>query len=137
MTRDDLEAMVEGCPFHRFLGLKLEDFDAEDGRVSISVEAHEDLSRSDERVELHGGVIASLIDLAGDYAVALKVGQGVPTIGLNVDFLRFARGAKVTATATIVKCGRSIAVAEIRATDEAGSLIAIGRGTYSSVVSAG
>ncbi len=137
MTRDELKDMVEGCPFHRFLGLKLEDFDEEAGRVSISVEAHEDLSRSDERVELHGGVIASLIDLAGDYAVALKVGRGVPTIGLNVDFLRFARGARVTATADIVKCGRSIAVAEIRAIDEAGALIAIGRGTYSSVVSAG
>lgn len=134
MTRDELKHMVEGCPFHRFLGLTLEDFDAEAGWVSISLRAHEDLSRRDDRVELHGGVIASLIDLTGDYAVALKVGQGVPTIGFNVEFLRFARGSKVTATATIEKCGRSIAVADIRVVDETGALIAVGRGTYSSAV---
>lgn len=134
MTRAELEVMVAGCPFHRELGLVLEDFDQSAGRLTLSLTAKEALSRDDTRVELHGGVIATLIDVAGDYAVALKVGQGVPTISLNVDYLRFARGTKVFATATLIKCGRSIAVVDIEVADETGALIAVGRGTYSSAI---
>lgn len=132
MTRDELTAMVRGCPFHRFLDLQLESFDVEQGVVTLSLTAREEFSRSEDQVELHGGVIATLIDIAGDYAVALKTGCGVPTINLSVDYLRLARGAKATATARIAKCGRSIAVVTIEVCDETGAKIAIGRGTYSS-----
>ena len=134
MTRDELQSMVDGCPLHRLLGLTVEDFDAETGEVALSLTARKDLSRDNDRVELHGGIIASLIDIAGDYAVALRVGRGVPTINLHVDYLRLARGAKAIARAKIVKCGRSIAVVDIEARDETGTLIAVGRGSYSSAV---
>lgn len=134
MTRPELEAMIAGCPFHRQLGIMLEDFDAAMGRLTLSLTAREAFSRDDTRVELHGGIIATLIDIAGDYAVVLKVGQGVPTISLHVDYLRFARGTKAFATATLIKCGRSIAVVDIEVADETGALIAVGRGTYSSAV---
>lgn len=132
MTRDELTAMVRGCPFHRFLDLQLESFDAPAGTVTLSLTARQEFSRSEEQVELHGGIIATLLDIAGDYAVALKTGFGVPTIGLSVDYLRLARGTKALATARIIKCGRSIAVADIEARDETGALIAVGRGTYNS-----
>lgn len=131
--RAHLQAMLNACPFHRFLRPELVDFSAGEGWIAIAVAAREALSRSDQRVELHGGVIAALIDIAGDYAVALKLGRGVPTIGLHVDYLRFARGARAMATGRIVKLGRSIAVVDIMVTDETGALIAVGRGSYSSV----
>ena len=134
MTRTQLEAMIAGCPFHRQLGIALEDFDAAAGSLTLSLTAQKAFSRDDERVELHGGVIATLIDIAGDYAVALRVGQGVPTISLHVDYLRFARGTKAVATARLVKCGRSIAVVDIEVSDETGALIAVGRASYSSAV---
>lgn len=132
MTPAALQEMVDGCPFHRFLGLTVEHCDAAAGTVSISLRARAEMSRDDGRIELHGGVMATLIDIAGDYAVALRTGQGVPTIGLNVDYLRMARGEKAIATARLIKCGRSIAVADIEVRDEAGTLVAIGRGTYAS-----
>lgn len=134
MTRDELQAMVNGCPLHRLLGLTVEEFDTELGEVTLSLTVRKDFSRDDDRVELHGGIIASLIDIAGDYAVALKVGRGVPTINLHVGYLRPARGAKAVAHARLVKCGRSIAVVDIEACDETGKLIAVGRGTYSSAI---
>lgn len=130
MTRTELEALVQGCPFHRFLRLRLDGFDADAGRVSLSLDAHEDLSRSDTQQELHGGVIASLLDLAGDYAVALKTGHGVPTIGMNIDYLRRARGTSLTAKAELIKFGRRIAMAQMRGFDDTGALVAIARGTY-------
>lgn len=131
MTRAELETLVTGCPFHRLLGVALDDFDVTKGWVSLSLDTKEELSRSDKRIELHGGVLASMLDLAGDYAVALKLGRGVPTISFNIDYLRPARGQKLLACAQLVKCGKSIAVAEMEAFDEDGALVAIGRGTYS------
>lgn len=134
MTREELTAMVQGCPFHRFLDLQLDSFDEAKGEVVLSLTAREEFSRDDDRVELHGGIIATLIDIAGDYAVALKTKCGVPTVNLSVDYLRLARGAKAIATARIAKCGRSIAVVTIEVCDETGATVAIGRGTYSSAV---
>lgn len=134
MKREDLQQMLAECPFHRFLGLTLEDYSAKDASISISVTARQEFSRDDDRIELHGGVIASLIDIAGDYAVALKIGFGVPTINLHVDYLRPARGARAIASARIIRCGRSIAVVDIEVKDDTATLIAVGRATYSSVV---
>lgn len=133
MDSDTLQTLVQACPFHRFLRLQLVDFSAEEGRVVLSLTASEDHSRSDCRIELHGGVIASLIDIAGDYAVAVRLGHGVPTIGLHLDYLRPARGISAIASARIRRCGRTIAVVDIDVHDETGALIAVGRGTYSAV----
>ena len=126
--------MIKGCPFHRFLGIELVDMSKEDGTVTLSLTAREEFSRSDERVELHGGIIASLIDIAGDYAIALQLGQGVPTINLHVDYLRLARGKQAFAKAKTIRCGRSIGTVDIEVTDENATLFAIGRGTYSTAV---
>lgn len=132
LDRALLQDLIQGCPFHRFLGIELEEYSTDAGTITLSVTARDTFSRSNSHVELHGGVIAALIDIAGDYAVALRVGQGVPTINLRTDFLRLARGKKATATARLVRCGRSIAVVDIDVVDETGQLVAVGRGTYSS-----
>lgn len=136
MDHSEFQKSILACPFHRFLGLELIEASAEAGTITLAVTARADFSRSDEIVELHGGVIASLIDIAGDYAVALKVGQGVPTINLRVDYLRPGRGRKAFAKARIIRCGRTIGTVDIEVTDENGTLFAIGRGTYSSAVTA-
>jgi len=132
MEREELDRLVKGCPFHRSLGIELEDMSLDEESVTLSLVMREEFSRSDERVELHGGVIAALIDIAGDYAVALKVGAGVPTINLRVDYLRMARGRKAIAKARILRCGRTIATVDVEVRDETGALVAVGRGTYSS-----
>jgi len=131
LARGELEAMVRGCPFHRLLGLELEGFDAEAGEVTIGLSLREDLSRKDGEVELHGGVTAALIDIAGDYAVAVRTGRGVPTIDLRVDYLKMGRGGRIAATARAVRVGRSIGTVDIEVLDETGAVIAIGRGKYS------
>jgi uncharacterized protein (TIGR00369 family) len=132
MERATLEAMLAGCPYHRGLQLALDDFSASEGWITVSLAVRAELSRSEERTELHGGAIAALIDIAGDLAVALKVGAGVPTIGLSVDYLRPARGSRVAATARLLRCGRTIAVVDVSVQDETGVLVAVGRGTYAS-----
>jgi uncharacterized protein (TIGR00369 family) len=125
-----LEAMVLGCPFHRWLGLELVSFDAEAGTVTIGLPLRPELSRSEERVELHGGVTAALIDIAGDYAVAVRTGHGVPTIDIRVDYLRMGRGERIEATGRAVRIGRTIGTVDVEVRDATGVVIAVGRGKY-------
>ena len=131
ITEARLAEMIRRCPFHRLLGIEVQAVDPAACSVVVRLEVAPDLSRTDAGIELHGGVIATLLDVAGDYAVALATGRPVPTIGLSIDYLRMARGRTAVATARVVKAGRSIAVADMELRDETGSLVAIGRGTYS------
>lgn len=118
-------------PFHRVLRPRAVDADPEQGTVVIAVDFHDDLRRQPDEASYHGGVVATLIDLAGHAAVAVKIGRMAPTIDLRIDYLRPALNSGLTATARLIKAGRSVARADIEIADDQGRLIALGRGTYS------
>lgn len=131
MTHEELELMLNGCPFHRLLKMDLIDFDEDIGSVKIGLNLQEVFSRSDDCLELHGGITAALIDIAGDYAVIVKTGVGVPTINLRIDYLKMGRGNRIVASAKAIRVGRTIGTVDIEVTDEDNNVIALGRGTYS------
>ena len=55
-------------------------------------------------------------------------------MNLRVDYLKPAVGDGVVAVARVRRRGRSAAVIDIDVSDEKGSLVAIGRGTYVPIV---
>ena len=57
------------------------------------------------RQAFHGGVIATLIDLAGHAVVAVKIGKIAPTIDLRIDYLRPSTGESIIARARLLKAG--------------------------------
>jgi uncharacterized protein (TIGR00369 family) len=122
------ELSVGGSPFHRSIGLEL--IRAADGEVEMRLPWREEFRRSDESDWYHGGVISALVDIAGDYAIASRLGQWVPTIDLRVDYLRPALKGDLTATARAVKVGRTVGVADVELRDAKGSVVAIGRAAY-------
>jgi uncharacterized protein (TIGR00369 family) len=71
-----------------------------------------------------------LADIAGHAAVAARLRHGVPTVDLRVDYLRMATGDFLSACAMPVKLGRTLALVDIRITDEQDRLVAVARGTY-------
>ncbi|HXW54251.1 MAG TPA: PaaI family thioesterase [Candidatus Cybelea sp.] len=115
-------------PYQRFLGLKLLHW--EDGLVEIVMPFREEFLREDGSDWLHGGIVASLIDIAGDYAVYSRTGGDVPTVDLRVDYLRPTKRGYLTAIGRAVKVGRRVAVADIEVRDEQGQVVAVGRGVY-------
>lgn len=115
-------------PYQRFLGLTF--VRHEEGLVEIRLPFREEFLRADDSDWLHGGIVSALIDIAGDYAIITKVGVGVPTIDLRVDYLRPARRGDLLATARTIRVGRTIGVADIEVRDTGGELIAVGRGVY-------
>jgi uncharacterized protein (TIGR00369 family) len=80
--------------------------------------------------QYHGGVIASLIDIAGDFALIAVLGHGVPTINFRVDYLRPASNGDLLARARVRKAGRTVGVVDIEVDDPGGRLVAVGRGCY-------
>jgi uncharacterized protein (TIGR00369 family) len=99
--------------------------------VTIALPLRAEFRRDPERPEIHGGVIASLIDIAGHAAISAKLHHGVPTVDLRIDYLRVAAGRELLATAELVKLGRTLGIVDIRVTDDQGRLVAIGRGLFS------
>ncbi len=129
-TRKTLETLLADSPFQQLLGLRLEAFDLAAQTVTVRSVYGPNVERSPGTGQYHGGVIASLIDIAGDFALIAVLGFGVPTINFRVDYLRPAANSDLLALARVRKAGRTIGVVDIDVTDAGGKLVAIGRGCY-------
>ena len=137
MTEPDamarLRAEMERPPYHAVLRPQPVAVDAHAGTVTIRLPYREEFRRAPDAPGYHGGVIAALIDLAGHAAVAVTVGRMVPTIDLRIDFLRAPAGGDLTARGKLLRAGRSIARADVEILDDADNVVAVGRGTYSTL----
>jgi uncharacterized protein (TIGR00369 family) len=129
-----LDEEMSRPPFHQILRPQAESVDAQTGAVTIKLVYRPELGRSPHDAGFHGGVIASLIDVVAHAVVAVRIGRMAPTLNLRVDFLRVATG-DLRAVGKIIKIGRTIALADAEVTDADSRLIAIGRGTFSTLVS--
>jgi len=130
VTRKTLETLLSGSPFQKLLGLRLEAFSVAEQTVTIRTVYGTNVERSDGSAQYHGGVIASLIDIAGDFALIAVLGHGVPTINFRVDFLRPAGPVDLLAVARVRRSGRTVGVVDIDVVDTNDKLIALGRGCY-------
>lgn len=99
------------------------------GVAEIRLPLREEFLRQDGSDWLHGGIVAALIDIAGNAAVRSVVGVELPTIDMRVDYLRPSKG-NLIAVANVVKIGRSFATADIEVRDQTMALAAIGRAIY-------
>ena len=130
-TFELLYSLLRSSHFHQVLGLKLVDAAAAtDDSVSIRMPFSALLEREPDTGQFHGGPIASLIDVAGDFALIRALGHGVPTIALNVEYLRPASGACLIAKATVRKAGRTVGFVDVDVKDPNDRLVALGRGCY-------
>ena len=124
-----LSEMIVSPPLHRWLNLRLVELTEE--HVDIAMPWREEIVADPKARYTHGGILATLIDLAADYAVAAKLGRGVPTIDMRVDYHKAAMpGEELIARGRVIKMGRTIATAEATIRKADGTLIASGRGVY-------
>jgi uncharacterized protein (TIGR00369 family) len=130
LTLEQIQAMLDSSPMIKFMGVKVTRAEPENSTVCFSLPVRPEFERLAGSGQIHGGAIANFADTAGDFAVALLVGEVVPTMNIRVDFLRPASGTELTATAVVRKLGRSVAVVDIDVFDANAKLVAVGRGTY-------
>ena len=125
---EKLQEILDVSPFQRWLGLTLAE--AENGRIVIVCPWREELVSNPHTNVVHGGILATLIDLTGLYAVLTTGTIVTATVDLRVDYHRPATPGKLSAEGTVIRVGSKVCSAETRITAEDGRLLASGRGVY-------
>jgi uncharacterized protein (TIGR00369 family) len=113
---------VPGPPIATLVGLVPKSI--QPGRAVFELQAEE--RHHNPMGTLHGGVFCDLADAAMGmaYAATLGDGESFTTLELKINFLKQVRRGRLTATARVVKGGRTIGLVECDVTDEQGDLVA-------------
>jgi len=125
---EKLQELISRGPFNKWLNFTVLNAGA-DG-VEIRAAWREEWVVNPERRYTHGGILAAIIDVAADYAIAAQLGRPVPTIDIRVDYHKAAMPGDLTAKARVVRMGSQYSTAEASLYDKEGALVASGRGTY-------
>lgn len=128
MTLEEVRNLVTQAPFHQWLGIEVLALHA-DG-IEVKATWREEWVVNQELRYTHGGILATLIDLAADWALVKHTGRGVPTIDMRIDYHAAALPGDLFARGKVVKSGRQFSTAEAHVFNSEGKLLASGRGTY-------
>jgi uncharacterized protein (TIGR00369 family) len=115
----------DSTPLHRLLGLEM--IEMGERHALLSMPVREEAFNSTGN--LHGGAIATLIDVAAGTAAARGSGfepgrQSLVTVDLHVRYLGRPHGDTVYARADVLKAGRQLIVVDCRVTDGEDRIIA-------------
>lgn len=127
-TLEQLQALISRGPFNQWLSFTF--VRADDEGIEVKAAWREEWVVNPERKYTHGGILAAIVDVAADYAIAAQVGRPVPTIDIRVDYHKAAMPGDLTAKAKVVRMGSQYSTAEASVYDKDGALVASGRGTY-------
>jgi uncharacterized protein (TIGR00369 family) len=111
-------------PLDDKLGIVITDYDPDHTVGTMPVEGNEQPAGL-----LHGGATCALVETVGSWAAAVGAGPDRRCVGveLNVSYLRAATGGVVTAVATPVRRGRTLATFRVEVSDEQGRPTATAR----------
>lgn len=128
MTKEELQARITVAKFHQWLDLRVQEVN--DEGIVVTAAWREEWIVNPARGYTHGGILATLVDVVADYALAARIGTPVPTVDLRVDYHKAAMRGDLTVKAKVLRQGSTIACCEAMVYDQAGELVASGRGTY-------
>src|SRR3974390_1339486 len=132
MDKTRLQKMLAAYEFHHLLKMQVLDVvDRNSVRLRLPFSpAYALLSATGN---YHGGVLASLADVAGTLACIVDGAKPFATMHMNIDFLKSPCGCDLYATAKVIKSGSKVSVADVEITDEANTVYAVSRGCWSSI----
>ena len=134
LSLEEIQANFDKSPSISTLGLQALSLDYEAAEITVRMPLNPSLERVAGTKHFHGGPIASFVDTVCDYAIGMLLGGGVPTINIRIDYLKPAVGDALTAVARVRRTGRTVTVVDIDVMNEQDQLVAMGRGTYATLV---
>jgi uncharacterized protein (TIGR00369 family) len=133
MDYDALKRLAEeGLPFHKLLGIRVDEL--REGYARLRIPFKPELVGDSRRPALHGGVISTLADVCGGFAVwtCCKLDDRIATIDIGVDYLRPAGATDLCAEATVRLLGNRVGNAHVVLWSEGDPErhMAVGRAVY-------
>lgn len=129
-----LQFLSERVPFHQFLGIEF--VSADNGTARLKLPYRPEFIGDPQRPALHGGVLATLIDVACGAAVlgVIDLRDRCSTVDFRVDFLRPGQAADLYVDAKVLRTGNRVAAAQaIVHHGDPADPVADGRGVYNVV----
>lgn len=122
MSADTFADPADARPYYRLLGLRTEP-GTPAGEARIRLDGRPDLTNA--RGDIHGGVVASLLDAAMGVAVRSSYpgGEGATTVSITVNYLEPGRGS-LLAKAVVMRAGGSLASVRSEVEDSSGRRVA-------------
>ncbi len=119
---------VPPTPFGGFLGVRAIERGPEGASIDFELEAH----HCNKRGVAHGGVLASLLDMALGASViaAIRPEEWCATIDLGLQFVAPARLGRLRISGSVIRRARRIAFAEGSILDAHGRVVTTARGTW-------
>jgi uncharacterized protein (TIGR00369 family) len=119
------DSLHQGAALHAFLDLTIDELGPDYAIMSMPLRA-EALNGSGN---LHGGAVATLIDVTAGTAAARSerydpAEHTLVTADLHVRYLRTPHGEAVSARAEVIQAGKQLIILECKVTDSEGRLIA-------------
>lgn len=130
-NEDDMTAVVtelyDDVPFHQTLDLEVLVVTPRHAELKVSYD--DSLVGNPELKAIHGGIISTLIDVAGGAVFIGEKGDYTPTVDLRVNFLEAAGQHPLYATAMVDRHGENIGVASVEV-ESGDTICATGTGVY-------
>lgn len=127
LTSTQLQQVIDANAFSSWLQLRVQRV-SKNG-IELHLPSRPEMIGTEALQRVHGGIIASLIDVACGYAAMCVNGRGVSTVNLQTDFHRAATPGALSVEGCVVHLGGRLCTAHARVLDSAGTLIASGRCT--------
>ena len=134
-SAQDVQAIIARSPYLNWLGLQV--LELREDEITAKATWREEWVANPTIGQTQGGILAALVDFAADFALMGRLGRPVPTIDMRIDYHRMAKRGDLIAKGRVVKLGTQFSVCEATVHDEAGVLIASGRGAYLTAPPAG
>ncbi len=130
LTADDIQEHVSRSLYHQMFRPRVLEVDNEALRLVLKVHWCPQFERQPDTDQWHGGVIASLVDITGCYALMLVAKGPMLTLNFSTDFLRLAERTDLVASARVRRAGRTAGFVDVDVDDDSGKLVAVGRACY-------
>lgn len=126
MNHQELLQLINKSPFVSYIGLRVEELSDKTSVVSLTVD-----NKHKQRLGfVHGGVIATMVDVAMGSLVIAATGKPAVSVEINVNYLLSASDGIIRAIARLKRLGRRLHYAEADVIDDKGNILSTATGIY-------
>lgn len=130
LSAADIQERISCSKYHQLFQPKVLQIDNDSMTLRLQVSMCDEFERQPGTNQWHGGVLASLVDIAGCYALMLVAKGPMLTLNFSTDFLRLTVSQNLVATATVRRIGRTVGFVDVDVTDDAEATVVTGRACY-------